>query len=286
MIHKSPLRVSLTGGAVDIPDYIGYHTGSSIVASIDKYMTVEVTTGKTNLPPGIYPPCDLIDSLIKKLPFGDLLSDIQIRWESDIPLGNGLGGSAALLVALAKHFFTSENYQAYMAGLIEIANGSGWQDAAICAWEGCRIFKYRYNRFFLAESLSLPCSDYFMLIDSGKAHDTEKQREDRSKVDTAFITNANQCVELCRKALLVGDYQLIGEVMLEIHQLKCKNPLYINDEMNQFLHECFKHGAYGGKLSGSGGGGHFFLVVDPLKKDRLRNIVAAYEYKEVHFNFV
>ena len=27
------------------------------------------------------------------------------------------------------------------------------------------------------------------------------------------------------------------------------------------------------------------LVVDPEKKDKLRNVVAAYEYKEVPFNF-
>ena len=43
MIYKAPLRLSLTVGAVDIPDYIGLHTGSSIVAAIDKYMTVEIS---------------------------------------------------------------------------------------------------------------------------------------------------------------------------------------------------------------------------------------------------
>ena len=61
-IYTAPLRLSFTGVATDIPDRIGRYTGMSICAAIDKYVTVEITTNNHE-PPGIYPACDLIESL-------------------------------------------------------------------------------------------------------------------------------------------------------------------------------------------------------------------------------
>ena len=178
-----------------MPDYLGYHTGSSIVCAINKYMEVTISTGKTNLPPGIDPPCPLIEQFLSKLPFNEYLNDLQILWKGKQFLGGGLGASAALLVAVAKHFFNHEWNQAYAVSVVEIENGSGFQDSAIAAWGGCRVFKYRYDRFSISQSLSLPDPNHFMLVDTLKRHDSQKQRSDRKQMALSDITSINEITD-------------------------------------------------------------------------------------------
>ena len=282
--YRVPLRVSFTGCATDVPDRIGYYRGASVCASIDKYVEVRITTNNHE-PSFIEPSCDLIEDLLEKLPFQADIPRMQIRWASDIPLGSGLGGSSALLVAVAKHFFSNPLYQASFASEVELERNAGWQDAAICAYGACRVFKFSRNGFTLTETLSMPQSEYFMLVFSGVYHDTAKQLSHTEPHTQDFIERNAERVRLCRQALYGRNYEMLGKMVNEVHAVKNLNPTYSIDGMDEFIVEMMVNGAYGGTLLGSGGGGHYLLVIDPAKREELNEIVRAYNYQDIPFSF-
>ena len=283
--YKAPLRVSFTGIASDVPSRIGYSMGSSICAAIDKYMYVSITTNNHE-PAFVDPPCDLIEDLLLRVPFRADIPRMQIRWSGDVPLGSGLGGSAALLVAVAKHFFNRPDYQAFFASCVELDRGAGWQDSAIAAYGGCRIFNYRYDNFFLSESFSAFDTDCFMLVNSHVSHDTAKQYAVPESLSLDDILVGNERVLRFRSALKDRDYLAIGYLVNEVHVIKNCRLLYSFSKMDEFLSKVFLCGAYGGKLLGSGGGGHFLLVVDPEKRDSVRCVVDRFGFSELPFRFI
>lgn len=282
--YRVPLRVSFTGCATDVPDRLGYYRGAAVCASIDKYVEVSITTNNHE-PSFIEPSCDLIEKLLEKVPFEADIPRMQIRWTADIPLGSGLGGSSALLVAVAKHFFSNPLYQASFASQVELERSAGWQDAAICAYGACRAFKFSRNGFTLTETLAMPESEYFMLVSSGLFHDTAKQLSHTEPHTQDFIERNAERVRLCREALYERNYEMLGKVVNEVHAVKNLNPTYSIAGMDEFLAEMMANGAYGGTLLGSGGGGHYLLVVDPAKREGLNEIIREYNYQDVPFSF-
>ena len=283
--YKVPLRVSFTGVATDIPRRIGRHTGYSICAAIDKYVRVSITTNNHE-PPFIEPKCDLIDSLLAKIPFAADMPRMQIRWDSDIPLGNGLGGSAALLVAVASHFFHNPLHQASVAGAVEMERGAGWQDGAICAYGGCRVFQFRHDYFSLSETFCPPSNIDFMLVSTNKTHDTAKQYKNPTPFSQEQIEDSAERVRVFGKALRNNDVVTLGHLLNETYDVKNRAPNYVTPEMESFYREALKNGAYGGKVMGSGGGGHFIFCVDAEDRKRLRKLAQSYGYDDVPFRFL
>ena len=280
-----PLRISFTGCATDNPVKIGYHTGMSVCATIDKYVRVKIM-GKTLSPSVIEPECDLIQPLLDALPFRADIPQMQIEWESDIALGNGLGGSSALLVAVAKHFFHHPHYQAEFVATVEQATNHGWQDSAACAYQGCRVFKFRHNGFLLSETLPLPDASQFMLVSTNQQHDTKKLLSSLELHTTDYMNaNAQRC-----KSFILGlrrkSPEMMGMVLNEVHLVKSERPTYLIDGVNDFLDEAKMSGAYGGCMLGSGGGGHVLLAVDSDRVEELQLIISQYGYTHVPFNFV
>ena len=283
--YRVPLRVSFTGMGTDIPSRIRYNTGMSISCVIDKYVHVKITTNNHE-PPLIYPECDLICSLLKKLPFEADIPNMQIKWHSDIPLGMGLGSSSALLVALSKHFFANPSYQAYFVSALEIERGAGWQDAAICAYGGCRMFNFRHDRFTLSQSFRLPDDRYFMLVSLKQSHDTAKQYKTTVVLPSETIKSNKKRVLQFAKALREDDYQLVGNVMNETYMIRCNAKNYATKEMQAFHLSAINEGAHGGLIMGSGGGGHFLFSIDPMQRANLIELAEQFGYNDIPFNFV
>ena len=283
--YRVPLRVALGGMGLDIPSRIRYNTGMSISCAIEKYVHVRITT--TNHEPSfIEPECDLIDRLLQKLPFAADIPRMQIRWHTDIPLGMGLGGSSALLVALSKHFFEDPFYQAHFASTVELERGGGWQDPAICAYGGCRAIKYRHDTFTLSESFRPPDSNNFMLVSTKQRHDTKKQYKKNILSSTETIKQNSERVSKIAAALRRDDYTMIGELLDETYQIRNRlSDNYTTAPMHDFYLDALSEGAYGGMLMGSGGGGHFILVIDPSRRGDLLAVAEKYRYACVSFTF-
>lgn len=283
--YKVPLRISFTGLATDIPARIGRYTGIAVCAAIDKYVRVRITTNNHE-PPFIYPECDLIDLILAKMPFEADIPRMQIRWESDVKIGSGLGVSSALLVAVARHFYKGELYQASIANEVELLKNGGLQDPVICAYEGCRVLSFRYDGFLISETLSTPDSDYFMLVDSGRRKDTSRQYVNHEPFGSEYMRGNKANVELAKCAIRGGYYQMLGECIRYVHKVKSQRTNYAIPYMDEFLSDALKNGAYGGKLCGAGGGGHFLLVINPDQRQKLIEIADYYGFSDVPFRFI
>lgn len=280
---KVPLRLSFTGTLCDIPTRLGYFTGSSICAPIDKFVEVEFVDD-TSRPPYVYPECDLVDSLLDRLKFLPSVKDVQIRWKSDIELGMGLGGSSALLVAVARYFLCNWKHQAELAGLVEIENNAGWQDPAIVSFGRTASFLYRHDGFTIRETFRALDSQHFMLISTQQKHDTSKQYGDPVQLTSDFVKDNEDRNNRFGAAVTQKNYQRIGEIITETYYIKKQRSNYVTVEMDSFFHEALNL-AFGGRLMGSGGGGHFIFVLPVADRDKLRRLVDAYNYVEIPFNF-
>ena len=275
--YTVPLRVSLTGGGLDIPDRIADRVGFSIAATINKYVYVSV--GNSNVdPPFVKPASDLIDALVA----GSEYNNLQISWRCDVSLGTGLGASSALLLGVAKHLSRDPIAE---VNKIELARGAGYQDAAICGNPGCRVLSYTQDGYSIKESLPLPDSEYFMLVYSNKIHDTSKQHSNRERYSEFYMERLNGIVTESKGALRNKEYNTLGEMINEVHYLKSCNPKYALPETEDYLSAAKKRGAYGGKLCGSGGGGYYLLVIDPAKREVLNEVSDKYGYESVPFTF-
>ncbi len=78
-----------------------------------------------------------------------------------------------------------------------------------------------------------------------------------------------------KMALLAGDWETFGALMNENHRLVDEMMVYcgFNDGAgwanNMFIHAALDEGALGAKLTGAGGGGSVFALVEPGQEERL-----------------
>jgi D-glycero-alpha-D-manno-heptose-7-phosphate kinase len=58
-----------------------------------------------------------------------------------------------------------------------------------------------------------------------------------------------------------------------------------NSNIEKIYQAAMKMGAYGGKVSGAGGGGFMFFTVDPAKRINLINILNQFSGTVLNFHF-
>ena len=163
IIARSPLRISLGGGATDLPSYYRDHEGFLIAAAINKYVYVTVTRPFTE---GIYlkyselEQVDLVDQVKHRIIHEALkmqklrTPQIEITTLTDIPSGTGLGSSGSFTTALIKALYFYRNKQIQTTDLAEKAcdielnklkEPIGKQDQYISAHGGINCFYFKKN---------------------------------------------------------------------------------------------------------------------------------------------
>lgn len=94
----------------------------------------------------------------------------------------------------------------------------------------------------------------------------------------ALMSAAWDCAWRGKIALLANDLTLFGTLMNENHRLVDKMMRYCGFEDgagwadNLLIEAAKQHGALGAKLTGAGGGGSVFALVNPGEEDRLMNL--------------
>lgn len=92
---------------------------------------------------------------------------------------------------------------------------------------------------------------------------------------------------MMKEALLKGDIIKLAKILENTWESKKRMASSIsNYEINMLFDLAIKNGAYSGKLSGAGGGGFMFFIVDPTKKLQLVHILNNQRGKVINFHFV
>lgn len=197
--------------------------------------------------------------------FGQEMKNLKIRLESDIPIGSGLGSSAATAIAVVRglsNYFRIPLSRERLIALSNIAekyahgNPSGIDIATVYSdvpiW-----FKKGQNpkQIFIESPLHLVVGDTGEVGNTRLAVNSilEKRKHDPFNTEKS-IHSLGMCVELAKDTLLIGDLVKLGE-LLNTAQNELKK-LGVNDQKIDNLIDTAKtSGALGSKLTGAGRGG-------------------------------
>ncbi|MGV3487775.1 MAG: mevalonate kinase [Tuberibacillus sp.] len=211
-----------------------------------------------------------INEMLKR--FGERAQGMMIRLDSAIPLGRGLGSSAAVAAAtvrgLFKYFGKPLTHEVLME-LVNISevfahgNPSGIDSEAVTA-EHAIWFRKGYR----PERISVHTPVHLVVADSGEEGDTfvavqsvkERMASDPDMV-RASLSHLGQLADEARLALHKGNVMHLGQVMNEA-QGELTNIGVSNDLLNDLIGAARKAGALGAKLTGSGRGGCIFAIAE------------------------
>lgn len=315
IITRSPMRISLGGGATDLPSYYQEHTGFVVAAAIDKY--VYITLHQT-----------FFDDLIIKYSQMERVTEIEqiqhpllrealrltgipakrleITSMADIPAGTGLGSSGSFTTALLKALHVYKKSLVHPQELAEQAcqitidilkEPVGKQDEYIASYGGLTCFRFLPNHEVEAQPLRIEPGPFHDLEDnlllfftgySRPASNILKEQDIKSRDhDRDMIANLHFIKELgqrSRDALEGGDLKTFAELM-NVHweHKKQRASNMSNGQIDEWYALGRQNGALGGKLIGAGGGG--FLMFFAEDKSRLRRVMQEAGLPEIRYRF-
>jgi D-glycero-alpha-D-manno-heptose-7-phosphate kinase len=311
IISRTPFRISLFGGGTDYPAWFKEHGGSVIGTAIDKYCYISVR----RLPPFfehkskiVYSKVELVKNIgeIEHPAVRGILADmrmdegLEIHHDADLPARSGLGSSSSFTVGLLNALnalqgkMISKRDLGRQAIRIEqdvLKEDVGCQDQIWAAYGGFNRIDFHpdgdfsVNPFILPPSRLTELSQSLMLFFTGFsrfatdfAHDQIQNFNNRKNQ----LRMMKSMVDSAADILLNPKTPLreLGELMHQSWQLKRELADSVsNSKIDEIYDSARKAGAIGGKLLGAGGGGFMVLVVDPEKRnqvrERLKNLVAV-----------
>lgn len=193
-----------------------------------------------------------------------------------LPIGAGLGSSAALGVAIARALRAlSDAPQQLVAEAVSRSeavfhgNASG-VDQAAALWGGL----FRFQRPDQMQAL-VGHKMRVLACHTGAGGSTAKlvaavasRRAARPALVESIFDAIGEVVRSAEDALEAGDLEVLGELMDVNHSLL--GALGVSTQkLDTACHVAREHGAYGAKLTGAGGGGCVFALAEPEHEDRI-----------------
>lgn len=235
------------------------------VLSREVTVGVERQVGSWSVPDGVR------DHLVRCLEcLGEQPEDLTLRVESTLPIGAGLGGSAALAVALVRALdvegISDVEVRARAHRLEALAHGnpSGIDDAV--ATFGCPVFLSPVRTVEPLGLSELPriwiaVSPEPSLTLQAVAKVAEMKGSDEASF-SALRARGAELVALAHGALLACDWIGLGVVMTRNHELLSELGVS-TPGLDRLVAAAQEAGAYGAKLTGAGCGGAVLAVAPP-----------------------
>lgn len=316
---KAPMRIGFFGGGTDVSPYPERYGGKVLNCTIDKY--VRCMLRPTAQPGVIIRSLDLqviTHSVAGRTWEGHLplpqavlnahpdIDGIEIVMFSDVPPGSGLGSSSALVVAMLKMLDAAFGLEldphmlARMAYRIEredLGISGGWQDQYAAAFGGMNVYHFNADHTIVepvvtneAALLELEASlvigfvsDRTMLTRS-VVDDQVRRLNEGDTVRYHHETKAfvDEAVRLLR-GMRIPDF---GRLLHEAWEVKkAFSPHMTSPMVDQVYALARQHGAWGGKLSGAGGGGFMCFCCPFERRLELEETLAAAGVRVRPFSF-
>lgn len=296
---KAPMRIGFFGGGTDVSPYPELYGGKVLNCTIDKY--VRCMLRPTDQPGVTIRSLDL-QTITRSVTGRDWqgslplpqavlnahpqIDGVEIVMFSDVPPGSGLGSSSALVVAMLKLLDTAFDLglnahelarEAYRIEREDLGISGGWQDQYAAAFGGMNVYHFHADNTIVEpvvadESALLELeaslvigfvSDRSMLtrsvVDDQVRRMTEGDTLRYHHETKAFVDEA---VRLLR-SVRIPDF---GRLLHEAWEVKKSfSPHIASPLVDQVYTLARQHGAWGGKLSGAGGGG-FMCFCCPFER--------------------
>lgn len=322
---RSPLRISFGGGGTDVSPYCDERGGAVLSATIDRYayatiepagelITVEsldydISVAYALDEEFVYDgQLDLAKAVIDRFRADHGLSGgMAIRLHNDAPPGSGLGSSSAICIALAGALATHLGVTLDPYALAELAYRieredagirGGRQDQYASAFGGFNFIEFErdgavVNPLRLRPEVlyELEYSLVFAYVGGQhfSSHIIERQVGNFERRETSAVEAMDRLKELAyemKRALLLGDVPAFGALLHDGWQAKKRMAEGIsNDRIDAVYTAAREAGAVGGKVSGAGGGGFMFFVVDPARRFAVQDALRGHGAEPVRFAF-
>lgn len=214
---------------------------------------------------------------------------MNIWTSSDAPQGSGLGASSVMSVSIIKALATlsktilTQNQLAMNAFAIEreiLELSGGLQDQFAASFGGLNLIEFDRNRVAQVKNIALgklqkaSIESSLLLIYTGTSRDSaniiEKQQKKLQIADDEIFASLHKqkaSVDGIMEAFIKNDMKTFGSLLHESWINKKSMVKEItNSHIDDIYSKALELGAYGGKISGAGGGGFMLLAVPPFKK--------------------
>jgi D-glycero-alpha-D-manno-heptose-7-phosphate kinase len=302
IISRTPFRISLFGGGTDYPAWFREHGGSVIGTAINKYCYISVR----RLPPFfehhsriVYSQVELVRdfSEIQHPAVRGILIDrgitdrLEIHHDADLPARSGLGSSSSFTVGLLNALsalnsrMASNRELACEAIRIEqdvLKENVGCQDQIWAAYGGFnRINFFPDGTFSVSPIIIAPerrgellRSTMLFFTGFSRIASDIAQEQINNISNTASQMRAMRAM-VDRAADILADRSSptteLGELLHEAWLIKRRLSDRVSNPQIDEIYEAGRDaGAIGGKLLGAGGGGFMIFIVDPEKREQVR----------------
>ena len=301
LIAQAPVRISFGGGGTDLAAYYRRYGGLVVSTAINRYVYTIVSDGVFDSQQIIsadyhtFYRRPLSENLIwdgdlalpkTVLSYFGVKTGIDIFLASEVPPGTGLGSSGSVAVAMVAALSAWLKRPMEKADIAEIAchieidrmgMPVGKQDQYAAAFGGLNVITFTEERatvepIVLDSDTLTRLQRSILLFYTGQAressnilkHQRNASEQDRPEVVQRLHTIKALALEI-RDALVAGDIDAFGQLL---HQSWLNKRALVASITNSSIDEWYevarRAGAFGGKITGAGGGG-FLMLVCPLE---------------------
>jgi D-glycero-alpha-D-manno-heptose-7-phosphate kinase len=304
----APLRISFVGGGTDFPAWFTEHGGAVLSSTIDHFVRVTITP-RTDREvrvrsldlgelvqyhldegPEYDGSLDLAKAAIERI---GLEGGIDMDIESEAPAGSGLGGSSALVTAVAAGLAmlggidVSSDALARLSYAIErddLGITGGWQDQYAAACGGLNLVTFARDGVFVTpvradDAVLARLRSNLLLCYTGHVRrragliDAQIELLRSGREDTLLgMKQLQEMAYAMRDALEAGDADRLGTMLRDAFEAKKRMNPYIAEHtpIEAMLEQARRAGASGGKICGAGGGGYLLLYCPPESQSAVR----------------
>ena len=304
IITRTPYRLSLFGGGTDYRPWFEKNEGLIIATAIAKYCYITIR----ELPPffehktrAVYSKIESVNNVedivhpsirncLKFLNMQD--KGLEIHHDGDMPARSGIGSSSTFTVGLlnAIHALCSEMKSprklAQEAIHVEqdwIGENVGIQDQIMAAYGGIKILKmgpgpdYSVSPLVLSAEYKKALEEHVLLGFNGisrfsdgyakaQINNIENGSSESNLREMQAI--AHEALELFQKQANLDQIGLLADKAWQLKRGLAEG--LSSTEMDDIYEIAKKNGAFGGKQSGAGGGGFFWLIAPPYCHDKIK----------------
>lgn len=318
VISRTPVRISFFGGGTDYREHYLLNGGAVIGATINKYVYVSLNRLSSFFEYKIrvgYSKSELVNSVdeivhpsVREcLRYKGIDGNLDIHIFADLPARTGLGSSSAFTVGFLHALCALEGKLAPKEKLaidalhIEqdmIKENVGSQDQVHAAYGGLNVIEFGPERFsvkplIISKSKRRLLEDSTMIFYTGQtryANDILKEQVERtrSRNNDTFLKKMHEMVyDAINTISNENDEHLVMSLGLMLDESwrlkKSLSGQVSNSLIDDAYDRAVKAGAYGGKISGAGGGGFLMLLADPSRQGAVRGALG--NLLEVKFKF-
>lgn len=223
------------------------------------------------------------------------LEGLLIKLKSEIPIGRGLGSSAAIAIAIVRGLFSFYKKPLAQNKLMDLVHGAEvyahGNPSGIDMVASSSDFPIMFEKEKGAAPLLVHTPFHLAVADSGEASDTlsavkgvkEKYRLEPINMK-GTVERIGELAVLAKAALANGDIPSLGRLLNENHK-SLQTMGVSNERLDELIDASKSEGALGAKLTGGGRGGCMIALASSVEHAELiaKKLLKAGAEKTWHF---